>query len=196
MSPGGCSVSRYNCIALSSITVIKVVVKRMLDDGCNANHKRFYVANWMCIISAAQNTPLIKSPAHTQESCIAIKRWSWGWISCAKDDPKFSWQGCLSLVLISCFTKRPFSLHSDIMESHITQLISFPVSSELRAFWTHQNSLRAHGFGESMWVLLHLALRLHLFLSSFPPTELRILLICPQLCDGKRHENKLAGHVK
>lgn len=106
-------------------------------------------------------TTLIISSA--QESCIVIKRWRWRWILCAKDDPKFSWQRCLSLVLISCLTKWPFSLHSDIMESHFTQVISFSVQSELRADWRQQNYspvffffffLRAHGWVRVFAILL------------------------------------------
>ena len=126
-------------------------------------------------------------------SCTVIKkkrkkkRWRWRWVSCAKDDPKPSWQRCLSLALISRLTKWPFSLHSDIMESYIMQLISFSVLSELRADWAGQNYppvcfffcfffvvLKSSWLGESRCHLSPCRSRFFFFLIFLsPPTELK-----------------------
>lgn len=123
---------------------LRLLLGGCLDDcsGCNVNHNGFYVAIWECGSFELQKGPRLITSADQDRSCTIVrkkKRWRWRWVSCAKDDPKPSWQRCLSLALISRLTKWPFSLHSDIMESHIMQLILFSVSSELRADWAGQN---------------------------------------------------------
>lgn len=116
---------------------------------------------------SSERTPLITSP--DQQSW---KRWRWRWFSCAEDDPKFSWQRCFSLALISCLTKWPFSLHSDIMESYIMQLTPSSASSERRADWTWQNCppvcffLKSLQSGESRWFLLSSSIPFFLSLST------------------------------
>lgn len=98
------------------------MLKRLLDDfsGCYVNHNSFCEANWKWASFQQQKNYIIYVFWFRELYC-QWKRWRWRWFSCAKDDPEFSWQRCSSL--ISCLTKWPFSLHSDIMESHIVQLI-------------------------------------------------------------------------
>ena len=110
---------------------LRLLLGGCLDNcsGCNVNHNGFYVAIWECGSFELQKGPRLITSADQDRSCTVVrkkkkkKRWRWRWVSCAKDDPKPSWQRCLSLAPISCLTKWPFSLHSDIMESHIMQLI-------------------------------------------------------------------------
>lgn len=149
----------------------------------------------MCIISA---TKWLQSS--DQESCTAVKKtpWRWRWVSRAKDDPKSSWQRCFSLALISRLTKWPFSLHSDIMESHIMQLIS---SCRLSSTKTEHNGiflfcflffLKSSWLGESQ---CRLSPCLSHFFSSLRRLSSKITFIWLQLCNGQRLDNKLARDV-
>lgn len=92
-----------------------VVVKCLLDDflGCNVDRKRFYEATF------SSKIPTLFAPS----DCWHIKKTNVEMFPCAKDDPECNWLMCSSLVLIGCLTKWPFSVHSDVMESHTLQLI-------------------------------------------------------------------------